>query len=223
MSDLLGSILDNMTKPPSTINKQDLERRRLLKKKRAAENALRADRVKSIEQEVEEFVTGPLTELAFSPTDKEWRAIQHEVGEIGGLITVSCYNGPDKDKHVTLFKKESCPSEEELKKRRLGERYIEGYCKPHLEDTRPSPSKRKKVEGFAPNRNYQDKYKRMLDTTEVSGDHRQYHGLVPVHMLCSEPKSIEDSLNEIREKKKQKMKAPSDQGPSEIEPKGEPT
>ena len=52
------------------------ERRRLLKKKRAAENALRADRVKSIEQEVEEFVTGPLTELAFSPTDKEWRAIQ---------------------------------------------------------------------------------------------------------------------------------------------------
>ena len=27
---------------------------------------------------------------------------------------------------------------------------------------------------------------------------------VPVHMLCSEPKSIEDSLNEIREKKRLK-------------------
>ena len=38
---------------------------------------------------------------------------------------------------------------------------------------------------------------------ETKGVHPHFIS-VPVHMLCSEPKSIEDSLNEIREKKRLK-------------------
>ena len=46
---------------------------------------------------------------------------RHEIAEIAGVISVSCYNGQSTEKHVVLFKKDSCPGEEELKKRRLGE------------------------------------------------------------------------------------------------------
>ena len=49
----------------------------------------------------------------------------------------------------------------------------------------------------------QDKYKRILDSADAIVDRREYHGLVPVHMLC-EPKTIEESMSEIRQKKKQK-------------------
>jgi len=206
MSDLLGSILDNMKPPPSTVNKDAIKRRKELKRKFEEENKKRADRVKEIEKKVEMFAMGTEKEFGFEPAEKEWRAIQHEIAEIAGVISVSCYNGQSTEKHVVLFKKDSCPNEEELKKRRLGEKYIEGFTK-----SRPqiSPSKaptRSSKTPFIPSRNYQDKYKKILNTAElnVTGDNRQFHGLVPVHMLCSEPKSIEDSLNEIREKKRLK-------------------
>ncbi|KAL5254854.1 hypothetical protein ACHWQZ_G014333 [Mnemiopsis leidyi] len=204
MSDLLGSILDNMKPPPSTVNKDALKRRKELKRKFEEENKKRAERVKEIEKQVEKFALGTDKEFNFEPSEKEWRAIQHEIAEIAGVISISCYNGQNKEKHVVLFKKESCPGEEELKKRRLGEKYIEGFSR-----TRPqtSPSKTRSKNSktpFIPSRNYQDKYKKILNTAEVTRDDRQFHGLVPVHMLCSEPKSIEDSLNEIREKKKLK-------------------
>lgn len=168
------------------------------------ENKKRADRVREIEKKVESFALGTEKEFGFDPVEKEWRAIQHEIAEIAGVISVSCYNGQSTEKHVVLFKKDSCPGEEELKKRRLGEKYIEGFTKSR---SQCSPSKapvRSSKAPFIPSRNYQDKYKKILNTAEVTGDNRQFHGLVPVHMLCSEPKSIEDSLNEIREKKRLK-------------------
>ena len=47
--------------------------------------------------------------------------LRHEIAEIAGVISVSCYNGQSTEKHVVLFRRDSCPGEEELKKRRLGE------------------------------------------------------------------------------------------------------
>jgi len=194
-----------MKPPPSTANKDSIKRRKELKRKMEEDNKKRSDRVKEIEKEVEKFASGTEKELSFAPVEKEWRAIQHEIAEIAGVISVSCYNGQSTEKHVVLFRRDSCPGEEELKKRRLGEMYIEGFTKSRHQC---SPSKRplrsSKTPGFVPSRNYQDKYKNILNTSEVTGDSRQFHGLVPVHMLCSEPKSIEDSLNEIREKKRLK-------------------
>jgi hypothetical protein len=46
---------------------------------------------------------------------------RHEIAEIAGVISISCYNGQGTEKHVVLFKRDNCPSEEELKRRRLGE------------------------------------------------------------------------------------------------------
>ena len=72
--------------------------------------------------------TGQYQHSALNTTRKQYFVIKnkppfsrHEIAEIAGVVSISCYNGQDKEKHVVLFKKESCPSEEELKKRRLGE------------------------------------------------------------------------------------------------------
>lgn len=200
MSDLLGSILDNMTAPPINKDKDAIKRKHALKRKRDEEARRRAAAVREVQKKVDEFVSGKEVEFSFKPSEKEWRAIQHEMAEVTGLISVSCNNGPTKEKYVTIFKKENCPSEEEMKKRRLGENYIEGYTK-HV----PAPSRSKPCnQPIIPTRNYQDKYKKFIDTLEVKEDSRQFHGLVPVHMLCSEQKTIEDSLNEIRDKKRVK-------------------
>ena len=42
------------------------------------------------------------------------------MAEMSGLMSVSCDNGSSQEKHVTIFKKDSFPGEEEIKKRRLG-------------------------------------------------------------------------------------------------------
>eukprot|EP00116_Pleurobrachia_bachei_P010859 sb/3471121/ len=189
MSDLLGSILDNMTKPPNTTNKAELERRKLYRKQEERARRKRKELQGKIELRVDEFVKTSEPEFSFDPAEREIRALQHEVAETAGLISVSCYNGEKSEKHVTVFKKEHCPSDEEIKRRRFGELYIENFGKQRSasqpEDTTassstPPPSsgaKKRAVVQDQPHSDYRDKYKKILNTSEIGQDNRDYHGL----------------------------------------------
>ncbi|RWS10071.1 Sperm-associated antigen 7-like protein [Dinothrombium tinctorium] len=182
MSDLLGSILNSMQKPPkvgAAAKEKLLEKKQLekLRKIQEEEKAKLLKFRKNVEERIDKFVQSDSPKLEFETMEKVLRSIVHDVAEIAGLPAFS-FGLEDVDRHVVVYKIETVPSDEELAALRRGEEY--------------DPEKAK--------------LKKQMETgktaAQIATPNKQF-GFVPSSNKRDQ-RSIEQTLADIREKKRQK-------------------
>uniref|UniRef100_A0A3Q0QP85 Sperm associated antigen 7 n=1 Tax=Amphilophus citrinellus TaxID=61819 RepID=A0A3Q0QP85_AMPCI len=205
MADLLGSILNSMEKPP-TVGDQESRRKAReqaarLKKMEEEEKRKKAEFRKKMEKEVSDFIQDSSQQKRkYNPMGKIERSILHDVAEVAGLTSFS-FGEDEESRYVMLFKKEFAPSDEELEAYRKGEEWD-----PQLAEQR----RRLKTEKSqaCPNSNYRDKYSHLIGTSAAKDaahtlEANRAYGCVPVANK-RDTRSIEEAMNEIRAKKRQK-------------------
>ncbi|XP_055949018.1 sperm-associated antigen 7-like [Argiope bruennichi] len=216
MSDLLGSILSSMEKPPSgnsERNKLLQKQKKILEKQQAAQRAKLTSFREKIEKTINDFIQDPLKQnYKFSPTDKVYRNIIHDVADIAGLCTYA-FGEDEVDRYVMVFKKEYAPSEEELKAYRNGEEWDPIKAKEaalqrekhKLEEVEERNKRDFEVE---PACNYASKYEKLLGrdagiaAAKIATPNKQF-GFVPSEQK-KDQRSIEQTLDDIQAKKKLK-------------------
>ncbi|GIY84783.1 sperm-associated antigen 7 [Caerostris darwini] len=221
MSDLLGSILSSMEKPPSVSN----ERNKLLQKQKKIierQQAAQKDKLnkfrEKIEKSVNEFIQDShKNKFKFEPMDKVYRNIIHDVAEIAGLCAYA-FGEDEVDRYVMIFKKEYAPSEDELQAYRNGEEWdpvkakeialqkqIFLQQKEKLQEIEENKKRKRDVE---PTRNYADRYEKFvgrdagLAAAKIATPNKQF-GFVPSEQK-KDQRSIEQTLADIQAKKKLK-------------------
>ncbi|XP_058483943.1 sperm-associated antigen 7 homolog [Solea solea] len=216
MADILGSILKSMEKPP-TVGDQESRRKAReqaarLKKMEEDEKRKKAEFRKKMEKEVSDFIQDSTQQKRkYNPMGKIERSILHDVAEVAGLTSFS-FGEDEESRYVMLFKKEFAPSDEELEAYRKGEEWD-----PKLAEQRrrlkeqaaleiAASSETKKLE--TPNSNYRDKYSHLIGTSAAKDaahtlEANSTYGCVPVANK-RDTRSIEQAMNEIRAKKRQK-------------------
>ncbi|XP_028517183.1 sperm-associated antigen 7 homolog [Exaiptasia diaphana] len=229
--DLLGSILDSMDAPPKTENKEEKEKKRKLLKIQKEERKKKAEFRTKIEKDVNDFIQDEKrTRHKYPPMNKIQRTIVHDVAEVAGLTTFS-FGEDEVDRYVMLFKKEFPPPDEELEAYRNGEEYDpDSISKTKTTEnnddiagtsgetsTKESPNKsgakywplsaKKKEETTATF--YKDKYKHLLGTESGKAAAKATKSNMSYGVVPSENKrdlrSIEETLNDIRKRKKAKV------------------
>ncbi|XP_068753447.1 sperm-associated antigen 7 homolog [Montipora capricornis] len=215
--DLLGSILKSMDAPPTTeVDKKAKEERVKLKKLQMQEKKKNAVFRAKTEKEVTEFIKDTKqTRMKFPPMTRIQRSIVHDVAEIAGLTTFS-FGEDEIDRYVMLFKKEFPPSDEELEAYRNGEEFdpdSTGKSKDESQSIEDSDSvevaqSSTKHSKQPPPTYYKDKYKHLLgsdsgkDAARATKSNSAY-GYVPSENK-RDLRSIEETLNDIRKRKKLK-------------------
>ncbi|XP_033097721.1 sperm-associated antigen 7-like [Anneissia japonica] len=217
MADLLGSILNSMEKPPSVGEKE----KKLAKERKAKfEKMKEEDRKRKnafrekIEEKINTFINdSKQTRLKLEHMEKISRSIVHDIADVAGLTSFS-FGLTDDERYVMLFKKEYAPSDEELEAYRRGEEWSPEIAKEKarlkaLEEAEMSSSSKK--EQFVPASNYRDKYKKLIGEESAK---EAAHNLTPNKQFGFVPsankkdkRSVEETLNEIRAKKKLKQTA----------------
>jgi len=213
--DLLGSILKNMDAPPTTeVDKKAKEEKAKLKKLQMEEKKKNAAFRGKIEKEVTEFLKDTKeTRLKYPPMTRIQRSIVHDVAEIAGLTTFS-FGEDEVDRFVMLFKKEFPPSDEELEAYRNGEEFDPdsiGKSKEEAKNTGDSHNSDRaqsssKISTHPPPTYYKDKYRHLLgsdsgkDAARATKSNSAY-GYVPSENKRDQ-RSIEETLNDIRKRKK---------------------
>lgn len=226
--DLLGSILDKMDKPPipSSNQKKSSNGKSALHKQQEAERKKKVEFRTKTEDKIQTFVCDPIqTRLKFPPMDKLWRSIIHDVAEVASLVSFS-FGEEDYDKYVMVFKTQPC--EEELQALRSGEEYDPSQNLSKEEETEQASVhedkseedyariRRKSKEKFVPaSAHYQDKYKHIIGTETGLEAARKAEPNVKFGMVPSERKrdvrSIEETMNAMRAKKKKMSSEPQTQ------------
>ncbi|XP_061596814.1 sperm-associated antigen 7 homolog [Cololabis saira] len=218
MADLLGSILNSMEKPP-TVGDQESRRKAReqaarLKKMEEDEKRKKAEFRKKMEKEVSQFIQDSTRQKQkYNPMGKIERSILHDVAEVAGLTSFS-FGEDEESRYVMLFKKEFAPSDEELEAYRKGEEWD-----PKLAEQRRRLKEQAALEAAAassqtektpvcPNSNYRDKYSHLIGTSAAKDaahtlEANSAYGCVPVANK-RDTRSIEEAMNEIRAKKRQK-------------------
>ncbi|XP_034034421.1 sperm-associated antigen 7 homolog [Thalassophryne amazonica] len=217
MADLLGSILNSMEKPP-TVGDQESRRKAReqaarLRKMEEEEKRKKADFRKMMEKEVSDFIQDSAQQKRkYKPMGKIERSILHDVAEVAGLTSFS-FGEAEDSRYVMLFKKEFAPSDEELEAYRKGKEWD-----PQLAEQRRRVREQAALEKAAdsqttkletcPNSNYRDKYSHLIGTSSAKDAARtleanRAYGCVPVENK-RDTRSIEEAMNEIRAKKRQK-------------------
>lgn len=208
--DLLGSILGNMEKPPSISSEQkkkEKQEREKFEKLQEEERKQKAKFRKSIEVRISKFVNdSEKTSYQFEAMEKVSRTIVHDVADIAGLIT-HAFGKEESGRYIMIFKKEFPPSEEEIAAYKRGEEWD-----PEKDTQKPLPSIPAKSDppttAAEPSTNYRDKYKHLIGTTSAKDAARKTEANKSFGMVPSRNKrdvrSIEQTMNEIREKKRQK-------------------
>ncbi|KAF7666328.1 hypothetical protein LDENG_00110000 [Lucifuga dentata] len=218
MADLLGSILNSMEKPP-TVGDQESRRKAReqaarLKKMEEEERRKKAEFRKKMEKEVSDFIQDSAQQKRkYNPMGKVERSILHDVAEVAGLTSFS-FGEDEESRYVMLFKKEFAPSDEELEAYRKGEEWNPQMAeqrrrlreKAALEEVAASQSKKTKA---CPNSNYRDKYSHLIGTSAAKDaahtlEANRSYGCVPVANK-RDTRSIEEAMNAIRAKKRQKL------------------
>ncbi|KAG7236712.1 hypothetical protein INR49_000606 [Caranx melampygus] len=216
MADLLGSILNSMEKPP-TVGDQESRRKAReqaarLKKMEEEEKRKKAEFRKKMEKEVSDFIQDSSQQKRkYNPMGKIERSILHDVAEVAGLTSFS-FGEDEESRYVMLFKKEFAPSDEELEAYRKGEEWDPQLAeqrrrlKEQAAQEMSESSQTKKTE--APNSNYRDKYSHLIGTSAAKDaahtlEANRAYGCVPVANK-RDTRSIEEAMNEIRAKKRQK-------------------
>lgn len=195
--DLLGSILNSMdkNKPPVAAEHQRTAKKKLedLAKKHQEEERAQLKKFKDkMELIINKFVTDDYCpKLALDPMAKVQRAIVHEIAEIAGLSAFS-FGEEDVDRHVVLFKRESTPCNEELNAYRKGLTWNPD-TKAEGDNVEVTEEESGIIEG-------KEVAKAGAKVTEIN---KQY-GLVPRENK-KDHRSIEQTLNDIRAKKKLKV------------------
>ncbi|CAL8365064.1 unnamed protein product [Lota lota] len=222
MADLLGSILNSMEKPPTVGDKESRRKAReqaaRMKKMQEDEKRKKADFRKKMEKEVSDFIqdsTQP--KRKYTPMGKIERSILHDVAEVAGLASFS-FGEDEESRYVMLFKKESAPTDDELEAYRKGEEW-----NPQVAEQRRKLKEQAVLEEAAslqtkqleasPSSNYRDKYSHLIGTSAAKDaahtlEANSAYGCVPVANK-RDKRSIEEAMNQIRAKKKQKLDDPT--------------
>ncbi|KAI1297238.1 Sperm-associated antigen 7 [Halotydeus destructor] len=211
--DLLGSILGNMQKPPSSAMSKEKqlakkEEERLKKIHEQAKVTLKKFRAK-IETQVDQFLDDDdKLELAFDPMEKSLRAVIHDVVDIAGLVAFT-FGIEDIDRHIVVYKKDSIPCEDELNCLKKGEVYdpdkIRLEKEMREEDEKDMFKKKAKL---VPKTNFNDKYEHLIgkesgkSAAQITTTNKQF-GLVP-SANKRDQRSIEQTLADMKNKKKKR-------------------
>ncbi|CAB3977017.1 sperm-associated antigen 7 [Paramuricea clavata] len=215
--DLLGSILSNMDAPPTS--KVDKARQKSLKEQKEkmekmhAAEKLKRDKFRGeVEKQVNAFMKDPNQKhFKYPPMEKIERSIIHDVAEIAGITSYS-FGDEGINKHIILFKKEFAPTEEELTVLKKGEGYDPEKIKHALEEKKlkasSSQERSRSTTVQKPRTNYKEKYERLIgkesgkDSARLTVTNNTF-GCVPSENK-KDVRSIEETLNDIRAKKRQK-------------------
>uniref|UniRef100_A0A8C7NAS9 Sperm-associated antigen 7 homolog n=3 Tax=Oncorhynchus TaxID=8016 RepID=A0A8C7NAS9_ONCKI len=217
MADLLGSILSSMEKPPTVGDKESRRKAReqaaRMKKMQEDEKKKKAEFRKRMEKEVSEFIQDTKQQKRkYNPMGKIERSILHDVAEVAGLASFS-FGEDEESRYVMIFKKEFAPSDDELEAYRKGEEWDPQKAEYRRrlkeqaaleEETTGKTQKR----AASPSSNYRDKYSHLIGTSSAKDaahtlEANQAYGMVPVANK-RDTRSIEQAMNEIRAKKRQK-------------------
>jgi len=214
--DLLGSILNSMDKnKPPVVGEQQKKAKKQQEEKFKQRQEEERNQLKKFKEKLEVKINLFLQDdtcpkLSLEPMAKVHRAIVHEISEIAGLSAFS-FGEEDVDRHVVIFKKEFTPSNEELNAYRKGLTWnpekIAKYSPIGNEEESPSVGKPSSSKATA-TASYINKYERLLgkevakDAAKITEINKAY-GLVPRENK-KDNRSIEQTLNDIRAKKKQK-------------------
>lgn len=213
MTDLLGSILGSMEKPPVI---EDKEKKRAREQKALLEKQQQQERQKlnqfrsQIQKRIAEFVNdGALQKLAFQPMNKVERSIVHEVTEVAGLTSFS-FGEEDIDRHIVVWKKEFAPCDAELNALRNDQEWDPEKAKlasAEKQEARQATTKRKHHGATVPD-GYHRKYEHLLgkesakDAARATSANKSY-GFVPSENK-RDVRTIEQVMAESRAKKKLK-------------------
>ncbi|RZF38574.1 hypothetical protein LSTR_LSTR010907 [Laodelphax striatellus] len=214
--DLLSSILNSMDKPPSASDGQ----KELMKKQREAmlrrqneEKQKFSKFRKSVEEKVNKFQQNMEEKrLKFEPMDQVFRGIIHDVAEIAGMTAYS-FGEEGYDRYTMVYKKDFPPSEDEIATLRNGEEWTEEKAKEiaHKRKLEKDDAEEfaKKPDKIVPKSNYQEKYQHLIgtevakDAARVTQTNKSY-GFVPSENK-KDVRSIEQTLADIKSKKRQKL------------------
>uniref|UniRef100_H2Z657 R3H domain-containing protein n=1 Tax=Ciona savignyi TaxID=51511 RepID=H2Z657_CIOSA len=216
MADLLGSILGSMEKPPtaSVDEKKKAKEHQVKLQKLDKEEKDRKEKFrKYVEKRITDFVnSNEETRCKMKPMNKLQRSIVHEMADIAGLST-QAFGREENDRYVMLIKKEHPLTEDEMLAYKQGEtwseeRAIEIKKKKEAEERLRNEVIKSTTPAVEPTSNYKDKYNHLigsssaLDAAQKTEANKSF-GMVP-STNKRDQRSIEETLNEIRAKKKQK-------------------
>ncbi|MBN3301458.1 SPAG7 protein, partial [Amia calva] len=193
-----------------------------MKKMQEEEKKKKVEFRKRMEKEVSDFIQdSSLQKKRYAPMGKIERSILHDVVEVAGLTSFS-FGEDEESRYVMIFKKEFAPCDEELEWYRRGEEW----------DPKKAEEKRQQKEQAAreqqgsgqtdrppsPSSNYRDKYSHLIGTSAAKDaahtlQANSTYGCVPVANK-RDTRSIEEAMNEIRAKKRQKKEGEESGGGS---------
>ncbi|KAJ8958924.1 hypothetical protein NQ318_019693 [Aromia moschata] len=223
--DLLGSIMNSMDKPPSMTEKE-----KLLLKKRKQEIERRQneekEKLKRFKSRVEAKLVSHFNDaknvmLKFDPMDQICRSIVHEAAEANGLLSYA-FGIDGVDRYIRVYRKENAPCEDELAARRRGEPWNELIRQQLLEKRQQEKLEvqcpKKKEKKFVPNSNYKDKYVHLIGQDAAlkaakKTETNKAYGFVPSENK-KDVRSIEQTMADIRAKKRQKLSNETDVPPN---------
>ncbi|KAM8794271.1 sperm-associated antigen 7 [Eudromia elegans] len=230
--DLLGSILSAMERPPGDGAARGQrgvsagsarERAARVKKLQEQEKREKVEFRKRMEREVSAFIQASgEPRRRFQPMSKLERSILHDVAEVAGLTSFS-FGDDDDSRYVMVFKKEFAPSDEELDAYRRGEdwdpqRAEERRRLRELAAAEEEAELRRGPAPASPLSDYKDKYRHLIgcgpgEAAAPTMEANKAYGCVPAANK-RDTRSIEEALNEIRAKKRQRREGPEGGAPA---------
>lgn len=217
MSDLLGSILRTMETPPSIGTKEEHKKQAEQFRKLEEQSKQQLSKFrKQIEERIHKFINdGRQSSYKFEPMDKVHRTILHDVADAADLTAFS-FGLENIDRHTVVYKYDSVPSEEELACLRRGEVYDpERERLKKVLEAKEEMDSLKKRKNQAPASDYHEKYQHLIGKdagvkAAIAAVPNQSFGIVP-SSLKRDQRSIEETLNDIKKKKKQRPESQSNQ------------
>lgn len=220
--DLLGSIMSSMEKPPSVDTKEKLRIKKAQEAYLKHQNKEKAKILqfrKETEKKVTEFVQDDKqTRLKFSPLNKVLRNIVHEIAEDAGMLAHS-FGEEEVDRYIMIFKKDFPPTEDELNALRNGQEWNDDVAKRLLAQREQDKIEemldeqkrmiQKRTNQDKPKYNYKEKFQHLvgLEAAEQAArktETNKSYGFVPSENK-KDLRSIEQTLADIREKKRMKL------------------
>ncbi|XP_066923629.1 sperm-associated antigen 7 homolog [Clytia hemisphaerica] len=156
--------------------------------------------LQDIERRINKFLQGPAEEkkLTFEVMGKVERTLAHEVAETAGLCSYS-FGEEDVDRHLVVWKKEYDPNKA---------KFVAAKSEESEKESEASTVTRKRKSVNNQTEKYFEKYAKILgeesglDAAKIAKSNASY-GMVPSKNK-EDKRSIEETMKEIRERKKQK-------------------
>ncbi|XP_050422615.1 sperm-associated antigen 7 [Adelges cooleyi] len=230
--DLLGSIMKSMEKPPTIDTKEKIKQKKAQEAYLKQQNKEKARIVQfreETEKKVTKFAQDDLqTRFKFPPLDQVLRNIVREIAEDAGMLAYS-FGEEEVDRYIIVFKKDSLPCEDELNALRNGQEWNEDIAKrlvaqreqEKIEELLDEQKRmlQKRTNQDKPKYNYKEKYQHLvgMEAAEQAArktETNKTYGFVPSENK-KDLRSIEQTLADIREKKRMKLETESAKNQSE--------